>query len=246
VICDDAELILALAGMGDVDGDELRGARDHARDCARCATAEREYAQVLDTVSRAAVVDGPPPELRRRILDSLGDGGAPASAGARVAVPRRPWYARWWDRVPAGRPITVMGFAGMAGAVALAVVLGLSSHSPSPVVTQPLQAGLNQPGLSGTLTYYRPTGDVVLSVRGLPETPTTRGGEPALYELWLIGGGGAVAPAGALARQPDGSWSAVVHRQAAGDVSVAATVEPAPGTSSPTGPQLFQSALPQS
>ena len=245
MICDDAELILALASMGDVDGDELRTARDHARTCARCTTAEREYAQVLDTVSRAAVVDGPPPELRRRILDSLGDGGAPASATARL-VPRRPWYGRWWERVPSGRPISVMGFAGMAAAVSLAVVLGLSSHSPATVVTQPLQAGLNQPGLSGTLTYYRPTGDVVLSVHGLPDAPTTRSGDPALYELWLIRGGGGVAPAGVLARQPDGTWSAVVHRQAAGDVSVAATVEPAPGTSSPTGPQLFQSALPQS
>lgn len=232
--CDDVELTLALAGMGDVDAAELRAARDHARDCARCRSAERDYARMFDMVAHAAVPSAPPPELRQRVLDAV---------GGRAVAPRRRW-ARWWDRVPSGRPLTVAGLAGTAAAVALAVVLAVGSRSASPVVNEPLQAGLNQPGVTGTLTYVRGSGDAVLSVRGLRSAPTTPSGAAAVYELWLMRGDGRVSPAGVLGLQADGTWRAVVHRSATAQTAVAATVEPAPGTQQPTGDEVFQSALP--
>lgn len=246
MICDDAELTLALAALGDVEPDALREARTHAQTCKRCVAAEREYAQALDMIARAAVPDGPPPELRRRILDAVT--AQPRPAGAPVE-PRdaadRPWWRHAWDRVPTGRSLTAVGFAGSVAAVALAAVLILTGHGPSPVVTQPVQAGVNQPGLTGTLTYYRSTGDAVVSLHGLAAGPHTPTGAPAVYELWLMRSGGGVTPAGVLVEQPDGTWRAVVHRQAAADVAVAATLEPAPGTQAPTGAGVFQATLPQ-
>ena len=234
--CDDVELTLALASMGDVEAETLRDARLHARECERCHDAERDYTRVLDMVARAAVPEGPPAQLRRRVLDAVrADDSAP--------VPSRRWWVRWWERVPAGRPLTVLGFAGSVAAVALAVVLAVGSRT-SPVVTEPLQAGVNQPGVSGTLMYVRSSGDAVVSVRGLRDGATTPSGGAAVYELWLMRGDGRVAPAGLLSRQADGTWRAVVHRQASADVAVAATLEPAPGTQSPTGAEVFQSNLP--
>jgi anti-sigma-K factor RskA len=159
-------------------------------------------------------------------------------------VPSRQWWARWWERVPAGRPLTVLGLVGTAAAVALALVLTVGSRAPSPVVTQPLQAGVNQPGVTGTLTYFRSSGDAVLSVRGLRDDATTPAGVAAVYELWLMRGDGRVAPAGVLNRQADGTWRAVVHRQTSAEIAIAATLEPSPGTQSPTGAQVFQSTLP--
>ncbi|HZS13298.1 MAG TPA: anti-sigma factor [Candidatus Dormibacteraeota bacterium] len=241
--CDDVELTLALASMGDVDAEALQAARAHARTCERCAIAERQYAAMFDVVAVAAVPGGPPPELRRRILDAV----SPQPRGeARVNRATQPWWRSVWERVPSGRPLTVAGFAGSAAAVALAVALVLQSRGASPVVTEPVQAGLNQLGLSGTLTYIRDSGDALVSLRGLSATPRTASGAAAVYELWLMRGDGSVAPAGTLSEQPDGTWRAVVHRQAPAQVAVAATVEPAPGTQAPTGDQVFQAVLPQS
>ena len=253
MICDDAELTLALASMGDVEAELLLQARAHAQACDRCAPAERDYADMLDLIARAAVPGGPPPELRRRILDAVSPQPQPnAQRSAEPEQPaqwrgaaERPWWQRLWDRVPTGRALTALAFGASAAAVVLAAVLVFTTHAPSPVVTQPVQAGVNQQGLSGTLTYYRGTGDAVVSLRGLAAGPHTTTGAPAVYELWLTRSGGGVAPAGLLAQQPDGTWRAVVHRQASADVAVAATVEPAPGTQSPTGAEVFQVNLPQ-
>jgi len=181
------------------------------------------------------VPSGPPPELRRRVLDAVQP--RPVRGG-------EAWWRRLWERVPSGRPLTVAGFAGSAAAVALAAVLVVGSRGPAPVVTQPVQAGVNQPGVAGTLTYFRATGDALVSLRGLAVGPHTPSGAPAVYELWLMRGDGRVAPAGVLAEQPDGSWSAVVHRAGAAQVAVAGTLEPAPGTQAPTGAEVFQVSLP--
>lgn len=236
--CDDAELTLALASMGDVDAAALREAREHAGGCARCAAAERDYAGMFDLMARAAVPEGPSPELRRRILDAVRPAGRATAAA--------PWWRRAWQRVPSGRPLTVAGMGAAAAAVALAAVLVAGSRGPATVVTQPLQAGVNRPGLAGTLTYFRPTGDALVSLHGLPAGAHTPSGAPAVYELWLMRGDGRVAPAGVLAEQPDGTWSAVVHRADPAQVAVAATLEPAPGTRAPTGAEVFQVSLPQS
>ncbi len=220
-----------------MDEAALGEARAHALDCARCAGAEREYAAVLDMMARAAVPAGPPAELRRRILDAV------QPAPARGA---QPWWRRLWERVPSGRALTLGGMLGSAAAVALAVLLVAGSRGPAPVVTQPVQVGLNQPGVAGTLTYYRATGDALVSLRGLAAAARTPSGAPAVYELWLMRGDGRVAPAGVLAEQPDGTWSAVVHRAGTAQVAVAATLEPAPGTQAPTGAEVFQVSLPSS
>jgi anti-sigma-K factor RskA len=246
VICDDAELTLALAGMGDVDAESLQEARAHAQTCDRCASAEREYAQALDMIARAAVPDGPPPELRRRILDAVDPQMRRPDAREewrdRAA---RPWWRRAWERVPSGRAVTAFGFAGSAAAVALAAVLVFTSRVTPPVITQPVQAGVNQRGLTGTLTYYRSSGDAVVSLHGLAAGPHTATGAPGVYQVWLTRSGDSVTSAGVLTQQPDGTWRAVVHRQGSADVGVAATLEPAPGTQSPTGAQVFQVDLPQ-
>jgi hypothetical protein len=237
VTCDDVELTLGLAAMGEVDEESLREAREHALECAQCAAAERQYAEVFDLMGRAAVPDGPPPELRRRVLESLQPRGAAAAVGGT-------WWRRMWERVPSGRPLTVAGMLGSAAAVALAAVLVVGSRGPASVVNEPVQVGVNQPGVAGTLTYFRPTGDALLSMRGLAAAAHTPSGAPAVYELWLMRGDGRVAPAGVLAEQPDGTWSAVVHRGGAAQVAVAATLEPAPGTQAPTGAEVFQASLP--
>lgn len=257
MICDDAELTLALASMGDVDAAQLREAREHAQTCARCAVAERDYAEMLDMIAVAAIPDAPSPELRRRILDAVaGQTDVPAAPrptrtsraqpGAVDDDAQRPWWRRLWERVPSGRPLTAFGFAAGAAAVALAAVLVFTSRGLAPVVTQSVQAGVNQPGLTGTLSYYRSTADAVVTLRGLASAPHTATGAPGVYELWLLQGSGAPIPAGTLTEQPDGTWRAVVHRQAQADTAVAATLEPAPGTQAPTGDTVFQAALPQS
>jgi anti-sigma-K factor RskA len=240
ITCDDAELTLAMAGMGEVDAASLREARAHAQTCQRCGSAERAYAEVFDIVALAAVPEAPPPDLRRRILDAV----AQQAQQAQPQPHAEPWWRRLWRRIPTGRPLTAFGFAAAATAVALAAVLILTSRGPAPVVTQQVQAGVNQPGLTGTLTYYRSSGDAVVSLTGLPASPRTATGGDGVYELWLVHSGGGVAPAGVLTQQSDGTWRAVVHRGDASDTAIAGTLEPAPGTATPTGSQVFQAPLP--
>src|SRR5260221_6830253 len=207
---------------------------------------------MFDMIAVVAIPEAPPPELRRRILDAVSQQPSAATpAQTKAPAPRAqptaegyeaqlPWWRRVWERVPSGRPLTAFGFAASTAAVALAAVLVFTSQGAAPVVTQSVQAGVNQPGLTGTLSYYRSTADAVVTLRGLASGPHTATGAPGVYELWLIPGSGAPIPSGTLTQQPDGTWRAVVHRQAQADTAVAATLEPAPGTQAPTGATVFQ------
>ncbi|MBV8301701.1 MAG: anti-sigma factor, partial [Candidatus Dormibacteraeota bacterium] len=65
-----------------------------------------------------------------------------------------------------------------------------------------------------------------------------------VYELWLIPRNGAPVAAAFLAQSPlSGSWTAGVHADMAQYVSMAATLEPAGGSRSPTSAQLLSVQL---
>ncbi|MEV0202509.1 anti-sigma factor, partial [Nonomuraea sp. NPDC050691] len=153
--------------------------------------------------------------------------------------------------VAAGRAVA----AALAATVA-AVVLGVAAQDASgdlaasrarerevaAVLAAPDAWTVRRPvasGGTGTLVVSRTRGSAVFASAGLPRLPASR-----VYELWLMGPGGA-RPAGLLDPGPgDGPAGPVTVRVREGDARVGLTVEPAGGSRRPTTRPLLLADLP--
>jgi anti-sigma-K factor RskA len=82
------------------------------------------------------------------------------------------------------------------------------------------------------LATVQPDGTILLAMRGLEPTQ----GEQ-VYEVWVIAGSAAPVPVGNFLVGPDGSASVTLaNTPAAAGVTLALTVEPRPGATTPTMP----------
>jgi anti-sigma-K factor RskA len=106
----------------------------------------------------------------------------------------------------------------------------------------PLAATALAPTAHGQLVYDRGGSGGVVTVTGLSSPSTiTRGG--GVYEVWLVRPDGVPVPAAYLSQQPDGTWSAAVNGNISSYSLVAATVEPAGGSRTPSAVRVFQASL---
>jgi anti-sigma-K factor RskA len=242
VSCDDVDLILAVGAVsGGWEPAELEQVRVHTAACTRCATAAVEYTAAADALVLAVEPAEPAAGLRTRIMAEVY-----GSISAATRQPQPPsgmgtWLARLWRGVPSGRGFTVGGLVAAAAAVALLVwAAGPGRQSGTGSVSASVQGMLADRSVHGSFTYYAPTRTGVLTVEGLA-APGAK-----VYEVWLVrpSNGGAPSPVGFLTRQPDGTWSAAIHRSLDGYASVAATVEPPGGSSTPTGQMVLLGSLP--
>jgi len=242
VSCDDIDLVLAVGAVsGGWEAAELERVRVHTATCARCATAAAGYMATADALVLAVDPVEPAAGLRTRIMAEV-YGSMPAA----THQPQPPsgmgaWLRRVWHGVPSGRGFTVGGLAAAAAAAGLLVWAagpGRQSGGAGPV-SAAVQGTLAEQSVHGSFTYYPQTQTGVLSVGGLLAP------QDQVYEIWLVRPNNAgTLPVGFLTRQPDGTWSAAMHRSLEGYASVAATLEPPGGSPTPTGQMVLLGSLP--
>ena len=150
-----------------------------------------------------------------------------------------PWWHRLWNARPRALWFTVL--AGAAVVVAIAATSWSVINSQDTPITVPLAATALAPTAHGQLVYDRGSGGV-LTVDGL-SSPSTVAKGGGVYEVWLVPTDGAPVPAAYLSQQPDGTWSAAVNGNIGSYSAIAATVEPAGGSRTPSAARVFQAAL---
>ena len=240
--CRDADVLAAAMSVGSLDNEEHGELDRHLAACADCRKVTSEYMAAAGLLALAAEPVKPSPELRTRLMRAV---YAEAMQGER---PRRtPLHRRLMGWLPQGR-----GFALLAGAAAGVVIGSVSvaglTHATGPGSSATLAVTLTgqsvAPGAHGRLDYFAGSHEAMLSVTGLasPSAGSTAG---AVYEVWLIPSDGIAVPAGFLSRSPGGAWTGAVDGNVMQYRTVAATIEPAGGSQSPTGSRVIQGAIPQ-
>lgn len=251
ISCQDADVLAAALSVGSIDQVDGSALQGHLTSCGDCRRAAGEYMAAAARLPIALEPLQPSPELRTRLMKAVYAEAALDAERSRTAEPvrstrRRPtWIARAWARIPTGR-----GFTALAGAAALAVVaVGswtyVTRQNPAPTaVAVPLTVMLTGAHAHGQLLYYRGGNQAVLTVSGLPGPVEVAGGS-AVYEVWLVRADGSTVAAAFLTQDPDGTWSAALHRDAgmSGFATVAATIEPPGGSKVPTGAEVLHAPL---
>jgi hypothetical protein len=242
--------------LGALERAESDAVRRHLTECPEAHPEMAELNSVVPALFGAVEPFAPPASLRQRILDAAG--GERVSAAQAAGVPDRRREARRAIE-PEG---TVKGWASifrrplwapLALAAALAVVAlgawnlqlrdeiaGLSAYRNG--VVQVLDRAA-EPGSQLAVLVSEATGpsglaavtadgDVALIMRNLAPTSGTQ-----VYETWVIGGDGTPVPIGHFTVAANGTASFATAQVAVGPgVTVALTLEPGPGATTPTLP----------
>jgi anti-sigma factor RsiW len=215
---EDLHELSALYALDVLDADERARFERHLDDCERCSA---ELADLRDTASALAFVDGPPPpaELRGLIL-------AQARAEPSNVVPLRP------ARSIATSLAAAVAVAATAAAVGIGIWAATLDHSLSKersttrVLNDPLSRHIDVKGARGELVVA-PSGDAVLTV-SLPKPPQGK-----TYEAW-VAQPQHVQPAGVFS---DGL--VLLDRHVPRGAQVLVTLEQSGGTSTPTQQPLL-------
>jgi anti-sigma-K factor RskA len=234
--CAEAEELIALAVLGVLETSSSGDIDHHLSTCSHCRETARAYRRATSILPASLEPAKPSHDLRRRIMTEV-------YSSARTDRPHRLAPGALWRRVPQSRAFTV---AAVATGVA-AIVLGVwgATHTPGAAQTFAVAATTNQPGAHGQLTYFPNSARAVLTVAGIDASSGSNAVN--VVEIWLVPRNGAPVPAAFLTPIPQTStWTAVIAGDLLAYKMVAATTEPVGGRPSPTGPEIFSVALPQS
>jgi anti-sigma-K factor RskA len=228
--CEEATDLLALDAVGALEASDRDLIERHVATCESCKRAAAQYADLASLLPAALEVAPPPARLRRRLM-------AQVYAEA-TAAPRLPWWRRLIAGIPENRAFTVVGAAAVVAAVALGI-FALAGRNASP---PPVAYTVSGTTATGTLAVNTAGTQAVLTVKGLAALPSTEA-----YEVWLIPPRG--SPKGVAFLSPGlggGPWTAVVPGSLAGYKSIAATVEPAGGSPTPSNTEVLSGQLGES
>lgn len=218
--------LLALESVGALEASDRDAMESHLATCAPCRLVAAEYADLASLLPAALEPVPPPARLRRNLM-------AQVYAEA-TASPSVPWWRRLIAAIPANRSFTVVGAAAVVAAIAFGIWGAGRTGAQTPVaymVSGTTATGNLDVGTGGT--------PAVLTVKGLQPLPSTK-----VYEVWLIPPQGSPKGVAFLSAGPDSSaWTAVVPGSLAGYKSIAATVEPAGGSPTPSNTEVLSGQL---
>jgi hypothetical protein len=218
------ELIPAHA-LRALDPDDERAVEAHLEVCERCRLQLRDFEGVAAALAYASPSLEPPSELRDRVLGAIEPVVAPQPAAAATAHARSRERWSWWPRVS----LVAVPALGIA-----VVALGLWNISLHNRLSDRGVAAVTPVGKIGSAVSFK-SGAVTL----YGSLPPAAGGH--IYEAWVLRGG-TPFPAGTFA----GGTRIVVKltRGAEPGDTIAITLEPGNGGSTPRGPIVASGQLP--
>ncbi|WP_439382941.1 anti-sigma factor [Amycolatopsis lexingtonensis] len=214
----------ALDAVSDVDRAEFER---HLEECSACRQEVEELRATGAMLGVAAEV-APPPELK---LVVLADVARTRQLPPRVPVVRKLSRAKTWQ-------VRVALFGAAAAAVVAVVVAGVQTttvpqQKADPVLAAPDASAIQSSGQgNATLVVSRSRNQAVLLASGLPALDAAH-----VYQVWLIGKGGAHS-AGLMQPESPDRMRPMATDLPAGVDRIGITVEPAGGSPGPTTPAV--------
>jgi anti-sigma-K factor RskA len=220
---------LAAYALGVLDHDEAAVVSRHLADCELCRAELGEFEAVVDSLALAASPASPDPGLKTRLMAQI-------RKKRKGSVDTISWQDRlrlWLQRPIPAWQVALVG-AVLVVAVALSLIAGPGELENFGRVA--LAATENAPGATGILIISADGEYGSLVVQGLPDLDPEH-----QYQLWLIDNG----------ERTSGGVFSVEHGYAAIEVhaprflssyqSFGITIEPAGGSSGPTGAKVLGS-----
>jgi len=261
--CADATDLAAAFVLGALDPSEAAAVREHLAGCPEAHSEFAELGGVAPALLANVEIVQPPADLRARIraaaeaeLAARSTPAAQAEVPAPQPRPARPAAAI--DVPPAGRWAGGLFRRPVWAAVSLAAALALVAlgvwnvqlrsqiddlstyrNGVAAVLDQAARPGAELAVLS-TAAANGPSGIAAVGADGsvalvMHELAPTSGNQ--VYEAWLIAGKGAPVPIGGFTVGSGGSaWFATPHASLGEGVTVALTLKPGPGATTPTLP----------
>mgnify|MGYP000147392737 CR=1 FL=1 len=238
-----AELLPAYA-LDCLDEDELIAVSEHLAVCADCRADLRAYDATIGRLALAAPDVAPPPELKIRLLERI----QPPS-GRSIVQPRSTWWASWLASMRRTTPLWVaaalvlIGFLGLSNLWLWQRLNQLETAQPSSGVWRTII-------LSGTEVVPAASGLIVISLDGhhgtlvVDQLPPLA--ENQQYQLWLIEAeAGQRDNGGVFSVSEEGYGSLWIDSAAplSNYTGFGITIEPAGGSSGPTGPKVLGGSL---
>ncbi len=227
---DEVADLLALEAVGALEPSDRDAMERHLTTCPTCRHTAAEYADLASLLPSALDVEPPPARLRRNLMSQV-------YAEATASPPVSRWR-RLIEAIPASRTFTAVGAAAVIAAIAFGI-WGATGRMGSQA---PVAYTVSGTTATGTLDVSSSGTPAVLTVTGLQALPST-----STYEVWLIPPQGSPKGVAFLSRAPaGGAWTAVIPGSLAGYKSIAATVEPAGGSPTPSNMEVLSGQLSES
>jgi anti-sigma-K factor RskA len=249
------EQVLDLAAvyvLGALEPDEERAVREHLATCSLPHEELAELGAVVSALAESVELVEPPPALRERIMVAAAHDLEQRRAGAgrpistlveEAAIPalppaRRPSRLGWALGLAAVLVIAALGAWNLSLQSDLDAATAYHQHVEQ-VLAAAARAGSHSAILRsesnpqiGGLAVVSDDGSVQVVMRGLAPTSGRK-----VYEAWVIAGKNAPVPIGSFTVGSDGTgYLAAGGAPAAAGVTVALTLEPGPGATTPTAP----------
>jgi anti-sigma-K factor RskA len=253
----------ALYVLGTLPAAERAAFEEHLATCAECAAELKALAPVAAALAHAIPQTAPPPQLRERVLASVGASGERPASRVRVAHLNVAWLAAAAALVLAAAlgaytaqlRNRINALEGQLRAAALRVETSerqIAEARQSAVQVQSTVAVLAAPDLArvdlagqpiapraSARAFWSRSRGLVFTASNLPPLPAGR-----VYQLWVVTAQAPVS-AGLLRPDAEGRVSTVVETPAdlAQPVAMAVTIEPEGGVPAPTGDRYLIGAV---
>lgn len=227
---------LAAYAVGALDAHETVSFAAHLADCDRCSAELHRLMPAVELLPVAVEQLAPPPALRGRIMDAIGQETAPATAGHRSAP--RPRRARWRERLH-GWNIALpaaLTAAALAAAFAIGFVVRGGDTTAPQRTTVPVAA--TSAGTPVSAQLVSDGGAWHLDVTRMPRLPAGR-----VYQAWVMRSGRGVEPSTVFVLSRDGSTTVAIPQSLKNGDKVLVTREPRGGSSAPTTQPLLQAQV---
>jgi anti-sigma-K factor RskA len=230
--------LLPAYATGSLDADELQHVEKHLLSCWICRNESGAFQTVADELSLAAPVAVPSGDLKDRLMQRVQSARSKGWERVSPPLPARPF----WERL-----LPALGLASLFLIIALAtsnfILWQRLSHQEFATAL-----GMRAVPLSATDTALRATGFVVISADGDHGVLVVEGlmplGESEQYQLWLIRDGQRTS--GAVFSTDEHSYAGTRIRAPRSLLDYSAvdiTIEPAGGSSWPTGKPMLGGTL---
>jgi anti-sigma-K factor RskA len=234
--------LLPAYAIGSLEAAELQRVEEHLLSCWVCREESGAFQTVADQLSFAASVAVPSPDLKDRLMRRVHNANTVRPKGEEQVLPQAP-APPFWDRLlPAWGLASLFLIVGLATSTLILwqrVSRLEFATAPGGMRAVPLSATDSAPSATGFVLISADGADGALVVDGLPPL-----GESQQYQLWLIRDGQRTS--GAVFSTDENSYGGTrirAPRSLLDYSAIGITIEPAGGSSQPTGTRVLGGPL---
>ena len=224
---------------GSLDADELQRVEEHVLSCWVCREELSAFQSVVEELSFAARVEAPSAALKGRLMQRVQSAHRKGQEQVSRPVSARPFWERLLPAWGLASLFLILGLAASSLILWQRVANLEFATAPGGMRAVPLSATDAAPGATGFVLISANGDDGALVVDGLPPL-----GEEQEYQLWLIRNGERTS--GAVFSTDEKSYAGMrirAPRSLLDYSTVGITIEPAGGSSQPTGAQVLRGTL---